>query len=70
MIIRRCFFAVSTKHEIRHFRAKTAKKCTKIRDARAKYLIVFLIKAIVSLTFSLSSCCWFFSSKMRGSNAI
>ena len=36
MIIRRCFFTVSTKHEIRHFHVKTAKKCTKIRDVRAK----------------------------------
>ena len=60
MKFRRCLFTVSTKHEIRHFHAKTAKKCTKKRDACAMLLIVLQIKPIVSLTFSLPSCCEFF----------
>ena len=53
---------LSIKREIRQFHTKTAKKCPKKRDASAKLLIVLLIKPIVSLMFSLPSCCWIFKS--------
>ena len=39
---RRCLFTFSIKHEIRHFRVVTARKCTKKRDAHAKLLFCLL----------------------------
>ena len=53
---------LSIKCEIRQFHTKTAKKCPKKRDANLCKVVVLLIKPIVSLMFSLPSCCWIFKS--------
>ena len=55
---RRCLFTSSIKRKIRHSvsrrsRANTGKKCTKLRDARAKLLFCLLTQLFFFLTFSL-----------------